>query len=109
MSAVLCLYLISCKISSDDNPVYGSYQMNEIFSSHDAMPLRIANINIPQVYRSPCPGKFRYIFDGKEWMGIIMIKKPAPKGKKSKINVSLSLGFQLNSVRNFAIKLENKF
>lgn len=79
---------MSCKITDDG--------IAEIFSANEPMPLKV--INVPRVYNSPCPKIFRYIFDGKEWSGVVMIKNPAPKGKPSETKVVLSIGFRYTSV-----------
>ena len=93
MDAALCVFsLLLCKISNDD------ISINSNLDSGLGIPLKNQVVNIPRFYVSPCPEMFRYIFNGHEWMGLATIRKPAPKGKNSKIKILLSVGFHYSSV-----------
>jgi hypothetical protein len=99
MSGIICLLgVILCNLSTDDIPINTNHGVDASFDSNGAFPLKAQLVNVPRVYNSPCPNKFRYTFDGKEWRGLLMIKHPARKGIDSKTKVVLSVGFHYSSV-----------
>ena len=94
MAAIFCLFSVTlCKLSSHE--ITNEHQVN-----YDSVqPLSAQLVTVPRVYISPCPAYFRYTFNSKEWFGLLVIPRPAPRGFRSKLQVILSLGFQLHSVR----------
>lgn len=96
MAAMFCLFsVLLCKLGSNE---IVDHSNNQNLRHDPFMPLNAQLITVPRVYNSPCPERFRYIFNGKEWLGLVVIKKPAPKGVISKLKIYLSVGFQLSSV-----------
>jgi hypothetical protein len=100
MAAIFCLFSVAlCKFSGNDlieNTNHLNINDNDVKQDH--LPLSAQIITVPRVYISPCPESFRYTFNGKEWFGLVVIGKPAPRGIPSRLKIVLSVGFHLSSV-----------
>lgn len=99
MAAIFCLFSVTlCNLASNEVTDNSINLSNENSRQDLAMSLNAQLITVPRVYISPCPESFRYTFNGKEWFGLIVVKKPAPRGTTSKLKVLLSVGFHFSSV-----------
>lgn len=101
MAAIFCLFSVTlCKFAGHD-VVENTNNLNLDYNNHhqqETLPLSAQIVTVPRIYISPCPQSFRYTFNGKEWFGLVVIAKPAPRGVPSKLKVLLSVGFHLSSV-----------
>lgn len=89
MVATLCLLiLVFCQLTSSIHIVPESI----------GQPLSVQFVTVQRHLFSHCPDIFRYSFNGKEWFGLLIIHRPAPKGVPSRLKVLLSIGFYLSSV-----------
>jgi hypothetical protein len=96
MAVIFCLFtLILCKLAN--NEISDTFIENDN-AIQNSVGLNAQLITIPRVYISPCPEVYRYTYNGKEWNGLVIIKRPTPKGVTSKIKIILSIGFHLSSV-----------
>lgn len=68
------------------------------FVPERVLPLSAQFVTVQRQLFSHCPEIFRYAFNGKEWHGLLVIARPAPKGVPSRLKVLLSIGFYLSSV-----------
>lgn len=87
-----------CNLGSNEIADNSVNLPNENSRQHLVLPLRAQVISVPRDYFSPCPERFRYTFNGKEWFGLVVVKKPAPKGVLSKLKIQMSVGFHFSSV-----------
>lgn len=101
MAALLCFFSVSlCKFGGHDT-IENTNQLkhsDDGYQYQSVLPLSAQFVTVPRVSTSPCPEIFRYTFNGKDWAGLVVIKKPARSGIPLRLKINLSVGLHLSSV-----------